>query len=226
MPVVDRAIEDLIAAAGPDVVVELAGRRFEEGCRITPLRSGADLESTVVFRTSVADGASLLDRIAANLPAAYQAGTWRGSSESAPTLRADAGEFVAVRGTVTEPGVVETTLRTGCRPVPGDLDVQADLLPGRPIDDEPTRALEALGVTATAPVERVSAACAGGGAIHTAQAVGTAAGEPPLIDALPAPAGAVVVADLPDWYAYRHGSLSLVVEVHGGEVRAAATTLC
>ena len=81
VPVVDRATEDLITAAGPDVVVELAGRRVKEGCRLTLLRSGGDLESRIVLRTSAADGAGLLERIADRLPASYRAGTWQGSRD-------------------------------------------------------------------------------------------------------------------------------------------------
>lgn len=226
VPVVDRATEDLIAAAGPDAVVELADRRVDEGCRITPLRGGAELESILVFRTSAADGASLLDRIAAGLPAAYRAGTRRVPGEPAPRLRADAGEFVVIRGTVTEPGTIEVTLHTGCRPTSGDVDVQAGAPAGSPIDEEPTRALAALGVPTPVPVERLSAACRGGGAIHTARATGVAAGGAALAQALPAPAGAVVVTDSPERYAYRHGPLSLVAEAIGGEVRVTATTVC
>lgn len=226
VPVVDRATEDLIAAAGPDVVVELSGRRVQDGCRITPWRSGADLESGVIFRALPADGASLLDRIAAGLPASYRAGTRRVPGEPAPRLRADAGEFVVIKGTVTEPGVVEVTLRTGCRPTPDDFEAEADLLLGLPIDDEPARALAVLGVTAPAPVERVSAACVGGGAAHTARAAGVPGRTMSLAEALPAPAGAVVVTDLPERYAYRHGPLSLVVEALGDQVRVAATTVC
>lgn len=226
VPVVDRATEDLIAAAGPDVVVELAGRRVKEGCRLTLLRSGADLESGIIFRTSAADGASLLERIADRLPASYRAGTWQGSREATPRLRADAGEFVAIKGTVTGPGVVELTLRTGCRPLPDGLDLQADSRPGSPTDEEPTRVLAALGVTATASVEHHSVACANGGAIHTARAAGATSDEPSLAEALSAPAGAVVVTERPERYAWRHGPLSLVVEALDGEVRVAATTVC
>lgn len=225
MPVVSRATGDLITAAGPDVVVELTGHRVDEGCRITPLRRGAELESGVTFRTSEGDGASLLDRIAAGLPDAYRAGTRRVPGKPAPVLRADAGEFVTVRGTVADPGLVEIRLQTGCRPTAGPA--AAELLPGQPIDEEPARALAALGVATPTPVERVWAACPGGGTAHTARAAGVPAAAPaPLARALPAPAGAVVVTDTPERYAYRHGTRSLVAEVIDGEVRVAVTTVC
>lgn len=124
VPVVDRATADLIAAAGGSgVVVESTDRRVEKGCRITALRPGAELTSTVTLRIPAVDGADLLDRIAQRLPAAYRAGTRRAPGESTPTLRADAGEFVAIKGVLTEPDTVQLTLRSGCRPTSGGADV-------------------------------------------------------------------------------------------------------
>ncbi len=116
--VVDRAVGALVVAAGPDVMVELADRRVRTGCRISLLRAGAILDVQVVVRGAAADGPVLLDRIAERLPSGYRAGVRRGEGGAEPTLRANAGEFVTIRGGVTGPGVVTLTLGTGCRPTP------------------------------------------------------------------------------------------------------------
>ncbi|MGW0436623.1 hypothetical protein ACWDV4_29255 [Micromonospora sp. NPDC003197] len=218
--VVDRALGELVVAAGPDVAVELTAPRLVQGCRLSLIRDGATLERDVVFRTVEAQEQALLDRIAQGLPADYRARI----RPSKGTLRADAGEFVGIKGGLTEPGTVKLTTGTGCRPLPTGYEI-AELMPGQPIDDEPGRVLAALGVSSPAPVDRASAPCPGSGLVRTVWAVGRGAVSTPLATALRPFAGAdaVVVIDQTDRYAYRSGSRSLMVEALDGEVRVAVT---
>jgi hypothetical protein len=223
-PIVDRALGDIAAAADPNVVVEISGRRVENGCRITPFRDGATLERDITLRTTEADGPALLDRIAQRLPEAYGAGVRQGAGGS--KFRADAGEFVGVKGGLTGPGVATFTATTGCRPTVAGFGREPS--PAPQIDPEPARLLGALGVPDPAPVARASAPCPGGGSVQTARATGRGQRPGSLAAALRplAGAGAVVVTDQPEVYAYRTGPLSVVVEATDGEVRVATTTGC
>lgn len=226
-PVVDRAIGHLVAAAGDDVVVELSPPRLTPGCRLTPLRDGATLERSVTIRATVGTGPAVLDRVAHRLPASYEAGTRRGRDGSPSSLRADAGEFVSVRGTLAGPDVLTMTAATGCRPMSPDFDPAVQLLYALPIDEEPGRILAALGIPPSGPVDRFGAPCPEGGAVHTARGSGRTSGrEPPLEKAARPAAGAAVVADTPDLYAYRDGRRSVVVERLDAEIRVAVTEGC
>ncbi|MEV4759101.1 hypothetical protein AB0J86_28945 [Micromonospora sp. NPDC049559] len=227
-PVVDRAVGALAAAAAadPDVVVELRPPRLARDCRVTPVRAGATLERDVVVRAAGADADALLRRIAERLPADYRAGT-RGAGEQT-RLRADAGEFVGVEGRFTAPGTATLSVDTGCRP---EGPPQARVVgPAGTYDVERTagRVLGALGGTAGASPERITAPCPGGGTAYTARLAGSAPAPGSLAGALRPLAGpdAVVVTDEPDRYAYRSGPLSVLAEAGGGEIRVAATTAC
>nr|MDT0660291.1 hypothetical protein [Micromonospora sp. DSM 115978] len=225
VPVVSRAIGELVVAAAPDAVVELSPARLATSCRITPLRAGATLERDVVLRTTPDQVAALVDRIADRLPAGYRAGVRPDRDGSGPTLRADAGEFVTVTGELTGPGELTVTAATGCRPTDPDLAL-AETLPGLPVDEEPGRLLAALGATEVSPVERTSALCPAGGAAYTVSATGAGGpAAPPPAQTLPEPGGLVAVADL-DRYAYRDGPRSVVIDSADGDLRVAVTTDC
>lgn len=225
-PVVDRAVGDLLVAAGPEPVRELTGHRLDEGCRITPMRRGATLDSGVIFHTAEADGPALLDRIAQHLPKAYAAGVRSG--ETGPRLRADAGEFVSVTGEVTDPGVIELTVTTGCRPTADGFDPLAVPPSGSPIDNEPSRLLTALGATEIKSVAGAVAPCAGGPLARTVRSTGQGTLREPLGETLRPLAGAdaVVVTETDEVYAYRAGPLSVVVEASDGQLTAAVSTDC
>ncbi|WP_407566915.1 hypothetical protein [Polymorphospora sp. A560] len=227
-PLADRVIGELVAAGGTDVVAQLTPIRYRTGCRITPIRSGATLERGVAFRTTEADAPALLDRIADRLPPTWRAGTRHSEGGTVHSLRADAGDFVGVRGGVTSPGVITLTVSTGCRPTSDDYDPTVRLAIGLPVDTEPGRMLAAIGVTAAGGGGRESATCPGGGQVHTAWATGTGTPTGPLGDALAEvrPADAVVVTDAPDGYAYRAGDTGVEVRVVDGEVRATVTIGC
>ncbi|WP_422772033.1 hypothetical protein ACN28C_02710 [Plantactinospora sp. WMMC1484] len=223
-PVVDRALGELVAAAGPDVAVELVPRVPDE-CELTVLREGAMLDATLLVRAPEADLPALLDRIAQRLPAAYRAGVRHSADGSAQVLRADAGEFVAIEGGQAGPGVLTLTVSTGCRPVSGGSDRRA--VPSMPpVEPDPLRVLGALGATEPTPVELVAAGCPGRGRAWTAYAIGRGSPAGPPGALLPRPAGAVVIADTTELYAYRSGPVSVVVESGDGRVRVATTTSC
>jgi hypothetical protein len=243
-PVVDRAIGHLVAAAGDDVVVELSPPRLTSGCRLTPLRDGATLERSVTVRAAAGTGSAVLDRVARRLPASYEAGTRRGRDGSTSSLRAHAGEFVGVKGTVgvrggvgvrgvpagpgvlAGPDLLTLTAATGCRPMSPDFDPAAQLLFGLPIDEEPGRVLAVLGVSSPGPVQRSWAPCPGGGVAYTARGAGPGPTDGSVGAAVRPAAGAAVVADTPDLYAYRDGRRSVVAERLDGEIRVAVTDGC
>lgn len=107
----DQAVARIVAVAGPQVAAEVQPGLTSD-CQITLSRRGSELEQTVVFIVPAGEESGLLDRLAGGLPgewgARYHSGTDR--------LRADAGDFVAIRGEVAEPGRVRLTADTGCRP--------------------------------------------------------------------------------------------------------------
>ncbi|GAA3738324.1 hypothetical protein GCM10022225_21600 [Plantactinospora mayteni] len=224
-PVLERALGELVVAAGPDVAVEIAERRVADDCELTVVRDGASLDAAVVVHAPDADVPALLDRIAERLPAAYRARVRHSADGSSHALRADAGEFVAIEGGQVGPGVVELTVDTGCRPVSGDPDDRA-VPPLPPAEPEPLRVLGALGATEPTPVELVSVGCPGQGTTWTAHATGRGVPAGPPSTLLPRPAGAVVVADTTELYAYRSGPVSVVVESGDGRIRVAVSSGC
>jgi hypothetical protein len=226
-PVVWGAAGRLAAAAGgPGAVVEMTPSRLTRGCRLTTAREGATLELGLRIYTATADAPALLDRIAQTLPGSYRAQVRHGKDETAPTFRADAGEFVGVRGGVSEPGLVTLTVATGCRPLSAGWAGAVALL-GTPADAMAERVLAALGAE-QADWGRIDVPCPGRGAVRTARLTsrpGTAPG--PLRAALhEIAAGATIVADTPERLAYRQGEFGVVVEARDDVVTVAATTDC
>ncbi|GAA4726860.1 hypothetical protein [Phytohabitans rumicis] len=215
-PIVDRAVGELAAAGGSDVVLHISGYEVTDGCRITPFRSGQTLGRDVTIYTGEADGPALLDRLAKSLPPSYGARTRHAKEQD--TLRADAGEFVTVRGSVTAPGVVVVSVGTGCRP---GADLDAAPPQAEPGAVEPV--LSALGVTPS-EVTTAEAPCPDGGTVRTVEASGDLAGTPPT--PLPRPAGATVVLDTPELLAYRTASTSASIELNDSVADARITTPC
>ncbi|WP_326562337.1 hypothetical protein [Micromonospora sp. NBC_01796] len=210
LPVLRRAMGLLLAGAGSDPVVEISGPAMERGCRITPVRDGGELVGTITLRTAEAEAPALLDRVAEHLPDDYRARVRHNPTLGTHTLRADAGEFVAIYGDVTDPGVVELTAESGCRPVPANFDFVENMM-GLPIDAEPGRVLAALGLAAPTPAQRVgSIPCPTGGLVHTATASAPGTPTPAALRALP-PQGATIITADPNLHAYRTPTLSVVI---------------
>jgi hypothetical protein len=219
-PVVDRAVGELAAAAGAAGVLHISGYDLERDCRITPVRSGVTLTREVTIYAREADGPGLLDQIVKALPAGYDAVARH--TAKAHALRADAGDFVAIRGSITSPGVVSLSVDTGCRPA-GDIELTepaADRSVINPV-------LGAFGATAKA-VTAAEAPCPNGGTVRTVRADATP-GTPPtsLSEPLrPLTTGATVIVNAPDRVAYRTPQAAVSVDADGGDLAIATTTGC
>jgi len=110
-PVVDRAIENVVRAAGLAAVPAVFGFGKVSDCDVTPIRGGVRYERTVWLYTAAGGEADLLDRIVDGLPARYKA-----EAHGTPhTMTADAGFFVTVNGSIPVPGLVSVKAGTGCR---------------------------------------------------------------------------------------------------------------
>ncbi|MEH1102267.1 hypothetical protein, partial [Micromonospora sp. CPCC 205561] len=153
-PVVDRAVGELVAAAGDTAV--LTPPELDEGCRVTPFADGGALSRGVDVFVPAGGERELLEQVAERLPTGWRAGV-RVTSDG-PRLRADAGEFVTVAGGIEGDGRVRLTADTGCRPIgagyatpaAGAADAEADAL---------AAALRALGGPARPAPELVAAPC-------------------------------------------------------------------
>jgi hypothetical protein len=145
--IVDRAIGLVVAAAGPVSVPAITGYDQVEPCDITPVRAGARYDREAWLATPPGTEAALLDRIAGALPAGYRTNVVKPSAPQTPRLVADAGDYVAVTGTVDRPGLVLVSAATGCRPLgnrpAGDPTASPAAADRAPVD----RALAAFGIT-------------------------------------------------------------------------------
>lgn len=220
-PVADRAAVDLVTAVGDAGVVVLGAERISGSCRITPIRPGAELTRVLTAYTDAGSGPALLDRIAQRLPASYSARTRHGDT-GVSRLGADAGDFVAVRGELIRPGVVELRISTGCRPAESGAASTAG--PAGDGDDEPARLLARLGATDVQAEAPVAVPCPAGGWLRSWVAAGTGPADQ-VAEALAAEvrAGVSVVADTSPLYAYRDGDAGTVVEADGDQILVART---
>jgi len=233
-PIVDRVTGEIAAAAGPSAVVVVAEPELAEGCRITPFRDGAELTRRLTVYTGADGGPALLGQIAGRLPDRYEPRLRLDPSRGGGSvLRADAGQFIGIRGEVRRPGVVALAVTTGCRPLPATA-TSAPAYPWSPADEEPARLLDVLGAIDVREEPATLLSCPDGGALRTAVAIGHGAAEP-VADLLREASGGLreasggrptVLVDLPPVFAYRDGATGVVVEADGGEIRVTATTDC
>jgi hypothetical protein len=223
-PVVDRAAGELVAAAwGEDATVEISRRRLVTGCRITPALDGGTLARSVTVRTVAANAPAVLDRIASGLPAGYDAAVRHNDIGGVHRLRADAGEFVAVNGAVTAPGVISLTVQTGCRPHSPGYDPEA----GEWSDREHAQGAKAfvIGERAT-DIEVLDVGivpCPGGGLYWSQTAAGRAAAPAQLrevVRRLPIR----LMVDTPDRIAFSAEGRTVDVRSSEGRLVAAVTT--
>ncbi|MFG3699810.1 hypothetical protein ACGF5C_18095 [Micromonospora sp. NPDC047620] len=219
-PVVDRAVGELVAAAGDTAV--LTPPEIERGCRVTPFADGATLVRGVEAFVPAGGERALLEQVADRLPGHWRAGV-RVTSDDGPRLRADAGEFVTVEGTVVGDGRVRLTADTGCRPVGDGYAAPAAGATGAETEAL-AAALRALGGPAGAAPEVVVAPCPAGGAARTARAAAVPA--PPSPAAALAPVAGVPMLDTPQAYAYRHGAVMVIAGLSGDRVAVSAATGC
>jgi hypothetical protein len=224
VPAVDRAAGVLLAAVGPDRVVTVGQLTVDPDCPVTPVRAGAEASRDITVYSRAGEAPATLDAIGAALPAGYRAEITHRRGGTVHVLRADAGDFVAVRGSVTG-GVITLRAMSGCRPVDGHVPaVGSERAATAPA--ALSRALAALRLPAPTAPASVSLTCPDG---TTAQTV--------TVDATPAPAdlgpalraetaAATVVEAQPARYAYRTGDTSVVVTVGSGRARVTASTGC
>ncbi|MEV4539922.1 hypothetical protein AB0J82_39740 [Asanoa sp. NPDC049518] len=217
MRIVSEALGNSVAQAGPDAVPVITPITVDKGCRITPFRDGATATGVVRFFTK--DAAGLLGRLGTGYPAAYEAEV----SADGKALRADAGEFVALRGKVISAGEVQVTVTTGCRPTDVDL---VSLLPERPEDALPGEVLSVLGATSVEAPTVAFGRCPSGEPATTASAVGHG------VKVDPATARehdkGVAVVDTAEVYAYRRGAREAVAVLPASDddARVYVTKLC
>lgn len=209
------------ASGGPGRAVTLGALALSEGCRVTPVRAGAEATRDIIVQVRDGEARAALEAIAASLPAGYQADV---AGRTKLSLHADAGDFIGIDAE-SDKSARDVTVRvsTGCRPRGSQTPASADPA-GAPRPAVLDAVLRALGAQGKAPAVR-AIACPDGGVAGTYE-----------VDGIPAP------ADLPerlqflsvtdvvriddDVRAYRTGNESVVVIPHESLVRVGVSTAC
>jgi hypothetical protein len=111
-PTIDRAITNVVAAAGSGPVVVVSPFVKTQTCKITPVRSGVEYVRSVSLIAAPGTESALLKTIADGLPASYGAKSGPGNVLN---LYADAGDYVGLVGAVPAPGEIEVKAESGCR---------------------------------------------------------------------------------------------------------------
>jgi hypothetical protein len=222
LPVLERATGAMLAAAeGPGRAVVLGELQIERGCRITPVRAGAEAFRDVTLYVPVDQAANALDEVAAGLPPGYQAHV--AAKGRRVGLHADAGSYVAIDAdSLVNSQVLTLEAATGCRP---DAAVPSSAFPQA--GDPPaalTSVLRALGGSGEPAVTAVG--CPDGGTAATYTVDGVKAVGDLGRSLTPVTAGTTVVRADPDGWAYRTGTVSIVVAAQASALRVSATTAC
>jgi hypothetical protein len=220
-PVVDLASARIAAAAAADdAAVAVSGFERADACSVTAVRSGARYQRVVTVAVATGAEEAVLRRVAAGLPAAYKAAV---TTVTGLKLRGDAGLFVALTGTVSEPGRVRFVADTGdCRPEGDPLPADAERPRSAPHVDDAFARLRVAPQTWA----RHEIACPDGGTMSTVEASGPDNELP--VDAIDAGMGrrdGLVVATA-DLYAYRAGTSDVIVRIEGSRLVVSATTRC
>lgn len=224
-PVVDRAIVDVVAASGGAPVVAVSGFEQVNSCKITPVRSGAEFRRVVDLYTSPGSESAILHTIASHLPARYRAqassGRPGGSAGSAgsggsgvsaatSTLDADAGDYVAVDGTVPAPGRIRIVAATGCRQNVGATVAQPPPAAGSADVTSLAPVFGALGRPAASYATVADLACPSGGSLRSVQATLPPGSAPASLATTLHALAATPAASTATVYAYRSGSVDVV----------------
>ena len=236
LPEVDRAAGTVfIAADGVDRVLVVGELQLDRDCDITPVRPGAEAIRDLTVHVRAGEAPAVLDAIAAALPRSYEVHVSHSRGGTRHLLNADAGDFVAVDGTVDDTGTVLTLrMSTGCRPLGAGV--------GPPVTSAGTvqpasqsaaaqsaalgAAVDAVRLTGRDAVRTREIRCPTGGAARTVEVSGEAA-PADLGRALnQATAGATVVEASTDRYAYRTGATSMVVTAFAERATVTATIGC
>jgi hypothetical protein len=216
----------VFAAAGAGGrVVTLGGLQVVGGCRITPLRHGQSATRDVTVYVREGEARTVLDAVAAALPAGYRADveTSRGGTRLA--FHADAGEFVGVDADAdATAGLLTLRLSTGCRPPAVGEPDRADPS-AAPAPPALGAALHALAAPAPTPAVQ-AVACPGGGvaATYTVDGIATPADMRERLRAVTV--GATVLRSDDSAWAYRAGADSVLVLPEEKQLRVSVTTSC
>ncbi|MER7002148.1 hypothetical protein ABT297_03750 [Dactylosporangium sp. NPDC000555] len=220
LPTVDGALGRIYSALDPASSVAVIGgyRRTEMSCQVTTARKGTRFaRDLTVYVKKSAEGATI-DRVRAALPAQYKASVVHNAGTD--LLSADAGNFVAVRGSVPEPGQLRFTADTGCRVQ--DAPVTEATPPAQDAGRAPVQAvLDTLGKPAS-EWRAHQLACPAGGTLRTVEAV--TAGDGSAARAT-VPASAVVL-DEPKVYAYRAGTADIALRTEHASLVVSSTAGC
>jgi hypothetical protein len=222
-PTVDTAIRDVVAAAGPAPIIAISDYHKVSSCKITAARGGAEYQRTVDLFTTPGTESAVLHAIGAGLPKSYGAEV---GNDTKLSLYADAGNFVAVAGSVPTPGEVEVRALTGCRADDGRPAAAVVAPPGSPAANALAQAFGAIGAPDPTPATGATVACATGDPLRTvAEQVpaGTTVGR---LDTALAKLGATPVISTQMLAAYRVDAVDVVIRVRGGTVVVTATTRC
>jgi hypothetical protein len=212
-PVVDRAIVDVVAASGGAPVVAVGGFDRVKSCKITPVRSGAEFHRVVNLYTSPGSESAILHTIASHLPARYRAqASSAGSAGSASKLAfdADAGDYVAVDGTVPAPGLIRIEAATGCRQNRGAPVAQPSPAAGSADVAAIAPVLGALGRPAASYVTVADLACPSAGALRSVRATLAPGSAPASLATTLRTLATTPAASSATLYAYRSGSVDVV----------------
>jgi hypothetical protein len=217
--VVNEAMGRTVGLAGQHTVPVIMPIAIEKGCRITPFRDGATATGIVRVFTEDGGSRSFLERFAYSLPRSYQAVL----SADGNSVRADAGEFVAVRAKLIVPGEVQVTATSGCRP---DADEVDNVLPDSPRSEEPAAVLRQLGAGQIEQGSIAFAQCPFGNPATTAGALGHGVAEP--LAAARKIGGSGEILDGKQAYVYRRGETEGVVVLPraDGEAQVYVSQLC
>ncbi|GIM68291.1 hypothetical protein [Actinoplanes auranticolor] len=227
LPVLQRATGVTLAAAdAAGRVVTLGELSFDRDCALTPVREGVEATREITVRVQPGQVPGTLEAIARAMPAGYAAKARHNEARTRYGLRADAGEFVGVDTTADADATVFTLLvSTGCRPLADGVDLDPAPVAATEVPPAFTAALRALQPTAAeATASEVS--CPNGGIARTVTADEVIAPADLGRALRGAVAGAVVVQSDPHMWAYRAGTVSVVVSDSEGRARVDATTGC
>lgn len=210
VPAMDRAIADVLAAAGPDPAVAVTGMVRVAVCRLDAIRTGGRYNRVASLYTTRGDEDTLITRITQALPAGYRASRGAGPAGQAAPMTADAGRDVHLSVRQAGYGWVTATAATGCTTGPGNV-ITSSPGPGEPGLAAITGVLTQLG-TRLASAHRNSLTCPAG-AIVTIAAVSATTSTEHVADRVQVPPGARRISLSTDEVAYRQGAVSLVVAV-------------
>lgn len=237
LPIVDRTIADLSAVLAPATTVVAIGpyELATEGCRITPVRAGNRYQRVLTVYAAAGTEQGLLAGVAENLPEHYA------TAATDRVLRADAGDFVTVRGEAGTSGKIRFVVDAGCRP-----GRYSDRLPSpsdapQQVRELATTAIDLLGGVASKRTARrldcpgVGSGAGGrdrAGSPEVAGSVGWTyrtllRGAGPLTALTPDRlAGATIVVSGAETLAYRIGQVEVAVSRSGETTSVEATSRC